>query len=469
MLSEGIASRRQPSGDYDVLILGGGINGAGVARDLALRAQATGRPLRVCLAEKGHFASGTSGRNSQLIHGGLRYLKYLEFPLVREALRERATLLEIAPHLVKKQGFLLPFGRQFDRLFYGAGLTLYDLLAGSHGIGKHRQLSRAEALALEPGLAGGDLAGAALFYDCQVNSARFVLENILDAQSAGAEVYNYTRATLHGREGEWWRASIEDAIGGGQVTIRARRVVDTRGPWATDSGRLRLVRGSHIVIPRVNQSENAISYFDSQGRIVFLIPWGSRRNLTLVGTTDVDHAGSADAVAISAEEQSYLQGIVRRLYPGADVDPVATYSSLRPLIEQGAGSATAASRSHRIWIADGVVHVTGGKYTTYRAMAEQAADLVTGTAVHVTASRALPGRGLPEVTDEDAVIARAVGVEMAVRLSDLLRVSTYWAYERRWTWGELEPIGRKMGALLGWDEARLRQEIEWTGMAASGG
>jgi glycerol-3-phosphate dehydrogenase len=496
----------------DVLIIGGGINGAGIARDLALRAQTAQLPLRIGLVEKRHFASGTSGRNSQLIHGGLRYLKYFEFGLVREALRERATLLRMAPHLVEPLPLILPFYNWFDRRFYGTGLWLYDLLAGSANIARRRYLDRQAAMNIEPGLAAEGLHSAAIFYDCRVNAARGVLENVFDAARAGVIVANYAEASEPRRRGDRFEIDIHDRLGGSTFPIETRRVADARGPWAGNS---RLVRGSHIIVPRLNASDDAIAYFGGDGRIIFVIPWGEEHRLSLVGTTDVDHTGSADEVGISADEVRYLLAIVRRLFPASgDVTPIAAYSSLRPLAAAESGSATAATREHRIWIEDGIVRIVGGKYTTYRSMSEEAVDVLAGEAApqlagkSETTGRALGGNSIDafraltgsaaQLADkagvaeaqvrglirshglqanhvlsllpaeepmgltriQAAVIAYAVRHEMAKRLADLLFVSTYWGHERQPTRENLTGPARAMGDLAGWDDDRVRQEID---------
>jgi glycerol-3-phosphate dehydrogenase len=450
---------------FDVLILGGGVNGAGLARDLALRAHAARVPLAVALVEQNHFASGTSGRNSQLIHGGLRYLKYMQFGLVREALRERATLLRLAPHLVSPLPFLIPMYSRFDRWFYGAGLRLYDWLAGAHRVGPQRRLTPGEVVALEPGLALEGLAGGAVFYDCKVNSARFVLENVIDAASHGAVAVNYTRAVARSRAGGVWNVELEDRLSAGRFCCRAKALVDTTGAWS-DAGSLRLVRGSHLILPRLGVGDHAIAFFEPAGRIVFLIPWGEDRQVTLVGTTDIDHHAGPDQVRISREEVGYLLGIVRGLFPAArNLKPLAAFSSLRALAGGESESATAASREHRIWRSDdGIVRVAGGKFTTYRIMAGQAAELVLSEVapelggLRVTATTPLASgdwRGMPEAQR----IERAVRREMALRLADLLFVSTCWGYERAWTAPELAPYAATMGALLGWDNEKTRSEI----------
>lgn len=470
--------RRLGSEVHDILILGGGVNGAGIARDLALRSRLSQHPLKVALIDKAHFSSGTSGKNSQLIHGGLRYLKYLEVRLVREALRERSTLLEIAPHLVEPLAFLIPMYSHFARVFYGTGLWMYDTLAGQRNISPHRSISLDEVQRLEPGLKQQDLVSAAIFYDGRVHSARFVLENLREAEDQDAVLANYVRARgFHREAGGEWRIDATDELTGAAFTIRARQLVNTTGPWAGESfpkdNKLRLVRGSHLILPRLNRSENAIAYFEDKGRIIFFIPWGSRGDLTLLGTTDVDHEGGPDEVKISAEETEYLLGIAAELFPESKgIRPVASYSSLRPLIRDDSGSATATSREHQIWrAADGVVHVSGGKYTTYRVMSEEAADLALEhiapglVPVHETAKHALNGNtrekikallDLAKAPEERHIVkdygvratavmerARKLGsIELAQveeartrewveRRRDLLGVSTYWAHEGR--------------------------------------
>jgi glycerol-3-phosphate dehydrogenase len=455
---------RDPRGDQieklkagvDVLILGGGINGAGVLRDLALRAASLGSQLRIGLVEQRHFASGTSGKNSQLIHGGLRYLKYLELNLVKESLHERALLLKLAPQFVKPLQFLLPMYGVKSRVIYGTGLWLYDRLAGSDAIAPHRILNKNELSRLEPGLSNAGLTAAAVFYDGAIPSARFAVENVVDAVSHGAIAANYVRADGWERAGAngCWRVRCTDTLSGVPFEMEARKLVDARGAWS-DPDSLRLVRGSHIVIPRVNSSDHAIAHFEPDGRIVFVIPWGSRDQLTLVGTTDEDHKAGPDDVHISGDETRYLLGIVQKLFPQhKDVSPISTFSSLRPLV-RASGSATRASRDHRIWNADdGILHIAGGKYTTYRLMSEEAGDLVCKEiapeleAVHRTAET--PFRPLE----------REIGDLMEQHLEDYLFVSTYLGYEQRWDHASLLPFAQALGRKRGWDPARVDAETQ---------
>jgi glycerol-3-phosphate dehydrogenase len=361
--AEAIARLRSET--FDVLILGGGINGAGVARDLALRSKIAGAGLKIALVEQSHFSSGASGKNSHLIHGGLRYLKQLDVGLVRESLRERETLLRIAPHLVTPLPFLMPLAGIAKSIFYNAGLAIYDSLAGA-SLPHHRHLALEEVRGMEPALAVPGMTGAAEYYDAQVQSSRLVLENVFEAIANGVACANYVRAESP--------STLRDTISGETFEIRARAIVNATGPWAHDP-QPRLVRGSHIIYPRLNRSDHAIAYFEESGRIIFFIPWGDR---TLVGTTDVDHEGSPDQVEISEAETHYLRAIAATVFPvSASMEPVASFSALRPLLPSH-GSATRASRDHRIFHdSAGILHITGGKFTTYRAMSEEAADMVT--------------------------------------------------------------------------------------------
>lgn len=481
------------SGTFDVLIAGGGINGAGVARDIALRAKTSGRPVRTALVDKYHFGSGTSGRNSHLIHGGLRYLKYLEFSLVKEALRERAILLDIAPHLVEPLAFLMPFENRARALFYRAGLVLYDVLAGSAAIAKYRALNMRELRTFDPDLRHEHFQSGAVFHDGRVASARLVLENVLEAAANGVTAANYVEVLERRRAGDEWEVRLRDGIGRGEFSARARTVVDATGAWA-DTGDVRLVRGSHIVVAHRGTREHAIAYFEDSGRIVFFIPWGEARDLLLIGTTDVDHSSGPDDVQISPEEVQYLRHVTRKvLRDGGAGEPIAAFSSLRPLVRERGRSATSTSREHRIWRdGEGIVRIAGGKYTTYRKMSEEAVDLACPElrGLCTTARTPLNGnsreaierllaksKSIPEqrlirtygvrfpefvtawqTEGEAAPIAFAATHELAQRLRDVLFVSTTWGYEDRWTLEQLADYAGVLGRYLGWDAQRMQQE-----------
>ncbi|MBS1824402.1 MAG: glycerol-3-phosphate dehydrogenase/oxidase [Acidobacteria bacterium] len=501
----------------DVLILGGGINGAGIARDLGLRRQSNDS-LQVALVDKGHFASGTSGRNSQLIHGGLRYLKYLKMGLVKESLRERAVLRQIAPHLVEPLAFLMPIYSRIDKLKYTMGLSMYDQLAGDSNISRHREVSKGEIAQLEPSISTKGLVGGAIFYDCQVHSARFVLENLFDAALNGVHLANYVEGKPVERMPDgMWRVQLTDLLTGEGLEVRAKKVVDATGPWSQPGESApRLVRGSHIILNRLTAEEHALAYFDDNGRIVFFIPWGSQKQLTLLGTTDVEHKGNADDARISQEEVDYLLSIAQKLYPNAgSLKPLGAFSSLRPLVSDGSSSATEATREHKIWnTKDNILRIQGGKYTIYRQMSEEAVNAILkelspwlATPSH-TATQPLCGNtpkalerlrhdanslseqyrlspadvesvireyGLhtPDVLamtpEEDfgsirrtefARIAFAVQHEMAVRLADILLVSTYIGYDRHWDMAQLEPYAYLVGSWMGWDSARQHEEAQ---------
>jgi glycerol-3-phosphate dehydrogenase len=361
--------------------------------------------------------------------------------------------------LVTPLPLLIPFYGWRDRWYYGTGLALYDLLAGSRNIGHRRHLSREEAGRLEPDLSLEGLHSAAIYYDCKVHSARLLLENILDAARMGAAPANYVEARSWRRAAGVYEIEAEEKFSGRRFPIRAKKLVDARGPWE-GSANLRLVRGSHIIVPRLTRSENAIAHFASDGRIMFVIPWGEDADLSLAGTTDVDHQGTPDDVHISLEEVNYLQGNLRKLFPGRPVDPVAAYASLRPLVASGGKSATETSRSHRIWLdEEGVLKIAGGKYTTYRIMAQEAVDLLVPQLRGMCRTgEAGLGNAIEGITRE-RMVAHAVEHEMAMRLPDLLYASTYWGHERTWTRDALLPLAIEMAEMLGWDETRVEEEI----------
>lgn len=383
-------------------------------------------------------------------------MKYLQFHLVRESLEERSVLLRIAPQYVKPLAFLLPMYGIRSRLIYGTGLRLYDWLAGSDTIAAHRMLGKDEVIQLEPGLTRENLAAAAIFYDCGIPSARFVVENILSAMAHGALAANYVRADAWHRQTDGsWRVLCTDTIANEQFEIRTRKLVDARGAWS-EGVSLRLVRGSHIIIPRVTAGDRAIAHFEPDGRIIFLIPWGSRNDLTLVGTTDEDHQEGPEHVHISRQESDYLLGIVGKLFPKyAGATPISSFSSLRPLVRERPGSPTSATREHKIWNSDdGVLHIAGGKYTTYRLMSEEASDLICGeiapdlAALHLTAEEPF------------APAERQIGDMMEQHLGDFLFVSTYLGYERQWDEGSLMPYAEALGQKRGWERDRVLQEVK---------
>lgn len=371
------------SRDFDVLVIGAGINGAGLARDLAMRG------LDVLLVDKGDFASGTSSASTKLVHGGLRYLENFDFSLVFEACRERAVLQKIASHLVQPLPFFIPVYRGDPRPLWmvRAGLMLYDLLSTFRSVGYHRILSAVRALSLAPVLQPQGLRGVARYWDCRMDDARLCLENVIAAAEAGAQVGNYLEAVaLSYCGGTLSGATLRDLESGREIKVHARCVVNAAGPWldkvrALDGEYgelLRPTRGTHILVPRIGQCAEALYLTaGSDERLFFVIPWG---DLSLIGTTDVDYSDDPDRVMPTRDDIDYLLAESRRHLRDVELgrdDVVAAFAGLRPLIAEDQESASKVSREHRVVVSSsGLISVGGGKYTTYRAVAEEVADLV---------------------------------------------------------------------------------------------
>jgi glycerol-3-phosphate dehydrogenase len=404
--SERIAALEK--GFFDLLVIGGGITGAAVARDAAARG------LSVAIVERDDWASGTSWRSSKLVHGGLRYLKSGNLRLVFESLSERALLLRLAPHLVRPTDFLFPCFRHrgFSPLELELGLILYDLLALGRSPRWHRRLSREQVVLHERLLESADLSGGALYSDARTDDSRLTFENVLDAASLGATAV--TRLEVEGLErdeaGALCGVRARDREGGRSLTVRARVVVNAGGPWGDSVRRLeepgvpavlRLDRGAHLTVPasrlRVSQ---AIAFPLDDGRLLFAIPYGT---VTLLGTTEQDHRGGPDDVAATGEDVSYLLEAGRKTFPAAALSPadiVSTFAGLRPLVRQPGRDLTETSREEAILVSEGgLVTVTGGKLTTHRRIAEKAVDRIGAllarkgiqTASSATRRRAFPG------------------------------------------------------------------------------
>ena len=380
MWREPLAARAR-SRDFDLLVIGGGIVGASIARDATLRG------LRVALVEQGDFAGGTSSKTSKLIHGGLRYLQHGHLRLVAESLRERHTLRTLAPTLVRPRALLLPVYDGDPRRAWQIrlGLWLYDGLAGRRSLGRSRMLSPRHALAMEPALRVDGLRAAGLFTDCQMDDARLCLATLLQAADLGAVCLNYVRVLeLLRAGGRLCGATVEDVLGGQAYEIRARVVVNATGPWSdairrlsdpAAPARLAPTKGIHLILPPVTREALFIQARDR--RMVFVLPWG---DYTLVGTTESAVVQPLEALAAGAEEVGYLLHEVNRLLPSArmgEEDVVATFAGARPVLAQAGTSATAASREHRLEVDRwGLISVLGGKYTTARRMAEDAVTTV---------------------------------------------------------------------------------------------
>jgi glycerol-3-phosphate dehydrogenase len=383
----------------DLLVIGGGITGAGIARDAAMRG------IRTCLVDAADFGHGTSSRSSRLIHGGLRYLEHGWLRLVFEASRERRILLRIAPHLVRPLPFIFPVhaGSRVGRARLAAGLWLYDMLSLFRNVRGHRMLSRRTVQRIEPRLRDRDLLGGAVYYDGWCDDARLVLANVRSAHRHGALTASYARVTALEKAGGRLRgAVVHDAIDGRSVTVHAHVTVNAAGPW-TDALRrlddaaapplLRPTKGVHVVVPRARVGNTGALTLTSplDGRVMFVLPWG---DVTIVGTTDTDYAGTADDVSPSDEDVTYLLRSTNAFFPDARLggdDVLAAWAGLRPLLNAGDAASTAeVPREHRIVeSASGLLTIAGGKLTTYRSMA---AELVDAVAAEL---RALDGRRIP--------------------------------------------------------------------------
>ena len=389
---------------FDLLVVGGGITGTGIARDAAMRG------LAVALVEREDFASGTSSRSSRLVHGGVRYLEHGYLHLVFESSRERRALLRIAPHLVRPLAFTWPVyrGARMPRWKLGAGLFLYDALALFRNVGRHQRLGRAAILAREPRLRAEDLLGGAVYWDAATDDARLTLANAVDAERAGAVVANHceVQALRRDERGTIIGAEARDTRGGGTIAVRARVVINATGPWSDDLRRLespdaaasvRGTKGVHVAVPRARVGNQAAVTVTSalDGRVMFVLPAG---RFTIIGTTDTVTAASPDEVRATEADVDYLLASCNAVFPEAKLDRrdvISAWAGIRPLIAGGfkedKDGAASASREHLIETGRaGMITVSGGKLTTYRSMAAEAVD---------AAERALGARPSPSPTD----------------------------------------------------------------------
>jgi glycerol-3-phosphate dehydrogenase len=375
---------------FDLLVIGGGITGCGIARDAALRG------LSVALVEKDDFASGTSSRSSRLVHGGVRYLEHGHIHLVFESSAERRRLLRLAPHLVRPLLFTWPVyaGARIPRWKLDAGLTLYDALALFRNVKGHRRLSRDGVLTNEPMLRAEGLVGGAAYFDAATNDARLTLANALSAMSAGAVVVNHAGVTaLHTENGRIAGATVRDALGGGCADVRAAIVVNATGPWSdqlrqldgaptrhrsTEPG-LRGSKGAHIAVPRtrIGNASAVTLVSPHDGRVMFVLPADSQ---TIIGTTDTYTSSSPDDVRATNDDVRYLLASANAFFPAARLTPddvVSAWAGIRPLLPAAGDTPGNASREHAIATSpNGLISVTGGKLTTYRVMAADVVHVV---------------------------------------------------------------------------------------------
>ncbi|MGA9723397.1 MAG: glycerol-3-phosphate dehydrogenase/oxidase [Candidatus Binatus sp.] len=372
--------------EFDLAVIGAGINGAAVARDAAMRG------LRVALIDRGDFAGATSSRSSKLIHGGFRYLPQGQFKLVYEALRERERLRHrTAPHLVHPIQFLFPVyrGRGFNRFTMAMGLTLYDLFARMPFKEWHSSLNAAEVRETEPALSRDRLTGGAMYFDAWADDARVTFENVLDADLHGAAVANYTAVeSFSATDGKIASARVRDLLGGITCEVRARKFLNAAGPWVDDIRRMddasskpcvRLTKGVHLVFARtVLPVRESLVLGDERGRIVFVMP---HDRYVLVGTTDTDFAGDPASVRAEIGDVEYLLAVLAESLPGiklTNADVATSFAGLRALIREKDGASPSSVPREEVILesASGLITVAGGKFTTHREIAQKLVDQV---------------------------------------------------------------------------------------------
>ena len=463
-------------GTVDLAVIGGGVNGAGIARD------ASGRGLKVLLCEKGDLAEGTSSRSGKLVHGGLRYLEYYEFRLVREALIEREVLLRSAPHIIWPMRFVLPHSpEQRPAWMVRTGLFLYDHLGGRKMLPGSRKLDlrkAPEGRAIRP-----DYTTAFEYSDCWVDDARLVVLNALDAKQRGAIVLTRTAATSarRGDDGLW--SVTMKGMDGTTSSVKARALVNSAGPWVEDvvgrvagrnsSYKVRLVKGSHIVVPKFWEGPQAYLFQNDDKRVIFVNPYEG--NLCLIGTTDIPYSGKPEEATIDQAEIDYLLKVVNRytVKPLEQSDIVSSFSGVRPLYDNNAdANASAVTRDYVFEVDDSegqppMLSVFGGKITTFRKLAEHALDRLTKTFPSMgkawTGGATLPGGDMPDA-DFGAFLA-ALRTEYAWLPSDLAEHYAHlYGTRARQLLGDAKGVaalGRHHGGLLYEREVDFLRETEW--------
>jgi glycerol-3-phosphate dehydrogenase len=460
----------------DLIVIGGGITGAGVAR-LAAR-----NGLTVALLERADLMSGASSASSHMLHGGLRYLEHGRFALVREALDERAAVTHMAPHLAKPRRFMVPVyrGGRFGRWRLQAGLQLYDWFAGSRGFAPHAYVSRRQVQSLEPGLAESGLRGAGLYSDAVMDDARIGVAVARDAAMYGAAIHTYTEFTgARPAPGGGFEVIARDVIEGGERSLTARVLVNATGPW-TDATRNRLgnslrpgaqdpapllrpSRGVHLIYPELTNGHGLLLTSPVDGRVVFVVPFEGH---SLVGTTEVETGSpiGPDAAVPTVEEIQYLKATLARVLPAqAGAIPLAVLAGVRPLMATGE-QVGRASREHAVHEENGVVTIAGGKYTTFRVMARDTLARVyrlLGQPGHAVRDTEEPLPLEPGASAErDAVIHHAIDVSFARRVEDVVRRRTSWWLEPDRGRAAASRVAEIMARQIGWSNDQRKQELQ---------
>lgn len=463
---------RLPDDTFDVFVVGGGIVGAGVARDSAMRG------LKTALIEQQDFGAGTSSRSSRLLHGGIRYLSQGRISLVREANKEKTVVQHIAPHLAAPLAFIFPTRRKSGWSLWklGIGVKIYDFLCGRRKLGNSKILGRGKTLELLPGLNQERLTGAVRYYDGLTNDARLVLDTLRSATNAGAVVQNYTRFIDANRTGDRWECEVENAQTGERSTISTKSVVNATGPWSNripnSETDLRLTKGVHLVIDASRLSIPDAVVIAEGERILFAIPWGKR---VILGTTDTDYKGPLKSPQCDSDDVAYVLQAVNDAFPQAKLiaeDVLSTWAGIRPLVADRNGNPSDISRRHEVKMSHpGWWDVTGGKLTTYRLMAEETLDSIAGflgvsaRACETAETQLLSQPDSIEVSGllpppvSHAAVEHFCDAEWAVHLDDVMIRRTSWRYYDRNHLSIADEVAGWMGKLLDWDEATMKDEL----------
>lgn len=454
----------------DVLVVGGGIVGAGIARDAAMRGLQTG------LVEQADFASGTSSRSSRLLHGGIRYLAQGRVPLVWEASREKTVLRKIAPHLAEPLPFLFPTRRGTPWTYWklSAGVKLYDLLCGLKNYGKSSSLSIARIRELLPGLGTDNLTGGVRYFDALTNDARLVIDTLRSAANHGAMLLNHTEFDDASRSDDTWLCQLKGTASGQELEVKAKTVVNAAGPWSDrlphSHTQLRLTKGVHLVVDRGRLPVPEAVVMADGDRIMFAIPWGER---VILGTTDTDYDGDIANPACDARDIAEVLGVVNSAFPSAMLtsdDVISTWAGLRPLVADPHGRPSDISRRHKIEMSEpGWWDVTGGKLTTYRLMGEETVDQLASflkfdarpcqtAKVPLLKSSEFSGI-LPPAVERDVVINACLN-EWACHLDDVMIRRTSWRYYHHDHLAIAERVAEWLTGELAWSAQQKQSELE---------
>lgn len=471
-----------------VLIIGGGIVGAGIARDAAMRG------LQVGLLDQYDFAFGTSSRSTRLLHGGLRYLAQGRVGLVREASLEKGVLHEIAPHLAQPLPFIFPTykGSGWPRWQMRIGVKLYDLLCSGRNLGRSSALSQAQVLVKLPKLKPARLTGAVRYFDGLTNDARLVLDTLRSAARHGALLMNYCKFEAGANKDGVWDCQAKDRVSGAGIELRAHAVVNAAGPWAADlphsSVKLRLTKGIHLVIAQDRLPVPEAVAITQGHRLLFLIPWGGR---VILGTTDTDYRGNLEKVRADPEDIAYVLRSVNEYFPSAalsEADVISTWAGLRPLLAHPDGSPSDISRAHEIRNPEpGWWDVAGGKLTIYRLMAEQTGDRIvawlkklnqlnglnqssehsadkficrTANEPLIESAEAEGVSGILPPPFEQSAVEHYCAREWAIHLEDIMVRRTSWHYYYSDADQKAVRVAEWMAQTLGWSTERRAAELD---------